>query len=590
MSLSTQNHTGRRLLTGLTALGSSQTTSFALVNNADHEFTTVGSSTGAILPAPALPTNIRVTNAGSNTLSVYPPVGGIVAGGSKNAAYSLSAGATAEFYASAATNYYLVGNSAGASSGISGLTGDVTTAANSTGATADFLFGQTAVITPSISSSQNNWSPSGYLSAGVPAANVIRTTVTASGVKLTGLVPPPTAEGFLVTLENAAASTNPLHLVANSGSSSAANQFAFLSDVWIDPGESLQLQYDATLTAWREFGPHRDLRSDIWGTGADGAVTAATGTLSRTMYYTDLTVPASQALTCQGFDIYVSGTLDISNASAGSFVWNGGAGTTASSATGAAGGSAAIGTNIPLGTQAAGVAGGNGSTTNGSGGTASTARIVLNSVSEAPGGAGGAGSSGSAGTGGTAGASTLAPVPYSIFGSYPINLITSGMSGAGGGGGGGNGSSNSGGGGGGGGAAGGTIRIFARKIYRGTNSTAAIFQAKGGGGGGGAAGVASGGGGGGGGAGGQGGNVLIYHSGLFGSTITGAIDVTGGSGGNGGNLSGAGSNGVGGYAAPSGSVLVMDLRTGVGTFSAGNARVSSAIQTGATPTSTQVNL
>jgi hypothetical protein len=113
MSLSTQNHTGRRLLTGLTALGSSQGTALALIGNADHEFTTVGSSTGAILPAIAPPTNIRVTNAGSNTLSIYPPVGGTAAGGSKNAAYSLTAGSTAEFYASSSLNYYLVTNSAG---------------------------------------------------------------------------------------------------------------------------------------------------------------------------------------------------------------------------------------------------------------------------------------------------------------------------------------------------------------------------------------------------------------------------------------------------------------------------------------------
>jgi hypothetical protein len=591
MPLYKTSQKGESLLGSLTATGTNQGGGYPLVNNANHEFTTVGAGSGATLPVAELPCKVQITNTGLNSLLVYPPVGGFVNLGSKNAAYSLPSGSSVEFWAADVNKFYITNNGAQASGGVTQLTGDVQTASGSSGATPDLLYGQTNVVTGSISTSQNNWSPTGYLTAGVPSATLIRTTVTAAGVSLTGLVPPTSSpDGFLVTIENAAASTYPLHFVANSGSSSAANRFAFLSDVWIDPGESLQLQYNGVATNWKEFGPHRDLRADIWGTGADGAVTAATGTLSRNMYYTDLTVPASQVLTCEGYDIYVSGTLDISNASAGSFVWNGGAGVTATTATGAAGGTAAIGTNIPLGTQAAGVAGGNGSTTNGSAGTAATGRITLNAVSEAAGGSGGAGSSGSGGGVGTAGAATQAPIPYSIFGGYTANLITSGISGPGGGGGGGNGSTNSGGGGGGGGCPGGTIRIFARKINRGTNATAAIFQAKGGAGGAGANGVAAGGGGGGGGGGGQGGIVLIYHSGLFGSTITGAIDVTGGAGGNGGNLASGASNGVGGYAAPSGSVLVMDMRTGVGTYSAGNPRVTTAIQTGATPTTTQVNL
>jgi hypothetical protein len=110
----TVNHRFRSVLSGLTALGSSQATAFVLLNSADHQFTTVASSTGAILPPAKLPSSVTVFNGGADTLSVYPPVGGTVNAGDANAAYSLAAGDGIEFFAADLLTWY---PNSGASSG-----------------------------------------------------------------------------------------------------------------------------------------------------------------------------------------------------------------------------------------------------------------------------------------------------------------------------------------------------------------------------------------------------------------------------------------------------------------------------------------
>lgn len=108
MSNQTTDHRGRTVLSGLTALGSSQATAFQLLNNGDHEFTTVASSTGAILPPAKLPSGVNVFNAGASTLTVYPPVGGTLTGGSVNASASLAAGVGASYFASDLLTWYAV--------------------------------------------------------------------------------------------------------------------------------------------------------------------------------------------------------------------------------------------------------------------------------------------------------------------------------------------------------------------------------------------------------------------------------------------------------------------------------------------------
>jgi len=81
----------------LTAAGSSQATALAI--GADiNIFTTTASSTGAILPSTlGAGDSMTVVNHGANTLSVYPPVGGKIANGSTNAAFSVAATKAATF-------------------------------------------------------------------------------------------------------------------------------------------------------------------------------------------------------------------------------------------------------------------------------------------------------------------------------------------------------------------------------------------------------------------------------------------------------------------------------------------------------------
>jgi hypothetical protein len=83
-------------ITGMVATGSTQTTAVPLVAGTNHQFSTVTSGTGAILPVGQ--DVVRVVNLGANALLVYPPVGGTISGGSINAAVSVSAASYATFW------------------------------------------------------------------------------------------------------------------------------------------------------------------------------------------------------------------------------------------------------------------------------------------------------------------------------------------------------------------------------------------------------------------------------------------------------------------------------------------------------------
>jgi hypothetical protein len=90
--------------TGLTATGTNQATALALPSDF-NVFTTVGASTGAILPISNTGDWITVVNHGASTLSVYPPTGGKIANGSANAAFSVAATKTAQFQCIDSTNF-----------------------------------------------------------------------------------------------------------------------------------------------------------------------------------------------------------------------------------------------------------------------------------------------------------------------------------------------------------------------------------------------------------------------------------------------------------------------------------------------------
>jgi hypothetical protein len=501
-------------------------------------------------------------------------------------------------------------------SGINQLTGDITTPALSSGATAAFFAGQTNVITPaSFSTERDNWSPTGWLSGGAMAANCIRFTATAY-CDITGLAAPTSGdlEGVIVTLENAAGSGSnfPVRLVASSGSSSAGNKFLFPGNVFLAPGESLVLKYDNTQAGWRELISHRDVQAGYYGSGSDGPLNISSGTttLTRDMYYSNVTISGTAVLAPNGFRVFVSEMLDISGAQAGAIAGalspggNGGATGTAGSA-----GTASKGTIPTTPIQQGGSAGGAGTLTNGGNGTVSGNSTTIVTQQAGNGGAGGTGSGGTAGTGGTGATPASSTSTFGAYGystnSFVFNnanvldffLVTVG--GASGGGGSGDNSSVLGGGGGGSGNGGQFIWIAARFINRGSNSTAAIIQSRGSTGGNGGTPTTGAAGGGGGGAGGNGGAVVIYYGYLLGSTITGAIDVSSGAGGNGGGGTyGTGtSGGTGGYAGAPGVVFTMNLTTGVlvpntsgGARAAGTAGTGTSGGPGHGAVSYQINL
>jgi len=105
--LSTQATLGI-LASGLTATGNNQGTALAIPSDF-AVFTTVAASTGTILPSSAQGAHATdwytVVNHGANTLSVYPPVGGKIANGSANAAFSVAATKTAAFLSIDGTNW-----------------------------------------------------------------------------------------------------------------------------------------------------------------------------------------------------------------------------------------------------------------------------------------------------------------------------------------------------------------------------------------------------------------------------------------------------------------------------------------------------
>jgi hypothetical protein len=295
----------------------------------------------------------------------------------------------------------------------------------------------------------------------------------------------------------------------------------------------------------------------LYGDGSDGDVTiAAPTTLTRDMFYDDLTVNNATTLTVGGYKIFVknvctnNGTISAAGGAGG----NGGNGTVSNPGAAGSAGAATV-TGTIGGSGSAGGAGGlGGNNANGSAGTASAA---------ATGDGGGGGNSGTGGaaqegeTGGNgpaAGALTIAKVrhltPHMIRG-LTINLT--GTGGSGGGGGGGH-ESGHGGGGGGGGASGGMLWLAAREI-----ANSGTISANGGAGGNGGTGfdaaVLGHGGGGAGGGGGGGGMVYLVYSSLTPGTIT----SSGGALGTGGNGFAAGANGVAGSA---GIVLKFDLSSG----------------------------
>ena len=286
------------------------------------------------------------------------------------------------------------------------------------------------------------------------------------------------------------------------------------------------------------------------GDGSDGVVVITSNTtLSRTMYYENLTIDANYSINPQMRDIFVRDTLTING-------WINYDGVVGGNAVGSIGGpGAAPAGTAEEGNQGAGQPGANGGT--GNGGIPSSMTVI--NFNSGVGGKGGNGGNGSRGNGTVVTTPSGANQSRKTFmmpgqSRYGAGVLTCGVGGGQGGGGGGN-FSVAGGGGGGGGSSGGFIVISARVI----NITGNI-RALGGNGGVGAQGVGTqntGGGGGGGGAGG--GCVYLFYKDAY--YNTGVINVSGGMGGNFGiGTPPLGTNGFAGSDGQKGVAFKIDLK------------------------------
>jgi hypothetical protein len=310
------------------------------------------------------------------------------------------------------------------------------------------------------------------------------------------------------------------------------------------------------------FGDGSDGDVTINGSNAVPGTTLSGGvnTATRDLFLNNVTIVAGGSLRMNGFDLYVAGTLDLSNAPANAIHANG------NSATGAGGAS-------PVAYATGGGAGAAGTTTNGGAGSSANPMHVSGGghgrgvTGE---GKGGNGASGTGGNGGTGGLIDVNTYPRSLQQSdvfqeddgtstFKQSVIGGGTGGGGGGGGAGNGTS-AGGQGAGGGSGGGRLNVYARTLLRGASTTAGAISAVGGNGFNGGSGVATGRGGGGGGAGGGGGKVRVVAGSRTGAAASSAIRATGGTGGNGGAAGGGtGLAGAGNRGGDGGSITIIDL-------------------------------
>jgi hypothetical protein len=340
---------------------------------------------------------------------------------------------------------------------------------------------------------------------------------------------------------------------------------------------------------YRALGPDALTLFGMFGDGRDGNVTISSGTttLTRDMFYNDLTISGTGSLVNAGYIIRVLGTLDISAAPASAITSLATAGGNGSGGAGGAQPAApATGRSLALGVR--GVGGVVGGTAAGTAGTAGTTAsgIVLGGVGTATFGKGGSGGGGSGGVGGGGGSAANGSIALNVptLGSLSTtNIGTANVGGASAGsGGGGGGDGTAGGGSGASGNGGGVIWVYARKINRsGSTATSAII-AKGGNGGSGASAAAGNRGGGGGGGGSGGGVVRVVYETLLGSTATNALDASPGNGGNGGNGFGTGTGGRGGGCCSGGVFEVCDIGNGTFTRTADTAGLAEGLNSGTT--------
>lgn len=342
-------------------------------------------------------------------------------------------------------------------------------------------------------------------------------------------------------------------------------------------------------STWVSSAPVSGTGTLVYGDGSDGDVTCSGGsTLSRDMYYHNLTISAGCALVSNGYLIFVSGTLDLTSAPAGAITFNGANGPNSTST----GATNPLSTNTDGHTIAAGLSGkqgGAGVTGSSGSGATSTGQNASNGGVTGGSGKSGNGTGGSAGSAGSGNSPSFTvslhryEVTFSVGqtgSTQTMQRIGAGFGGGSSAGGAGDGS-NLGGGAGPGGNGGGAVAIYANAISRGGSTTAGCISALGGNGGNGFSPVTGTVGGGGGGAAGGGGWVYIAYGTISGSTGTNAIDVSGGTGGTGGTApNSGGTGGSGGAGGGGGTVIIYNVGAGTVTQTNGAAGSSGSANSG----------
>lgn len=379
-------------------------------------------------------------------------------------------------------------------------------------------------------------------------------------------------------------------------------------------------------TDWNTFNAKTSAGNlTYFGDGSTTGTTTISSTvqLSTDTFYENLTIASNGVLHLRGWRVFVSGTLDLTNAGANAIHNNGfagtssggfGAGTNSSATTGKLGVGRTVAGGEDTSSNAAdsagkgGNGGNGGSATNGNGvaGTSSTTPTTGLYRIAGTAGAGGKGGNAAVGTGGAGGAGqtnaannasgyialirnigvygimTYGELANNTFtGSPTTQTIFPGLNG--GGGGGGAASTGGGGGGGAGGGGGGFTFVYAKTISIGASTNAAAIAAIGGAGGNGANSGNANTGGGGGAGGGGGGYVFVLCNQITGGNYT-FISAAGGAGGNGANGLGTGIGGQGGVGGSGGRITVIRISDGTITQVNGltNAGTTPAIPTTAT--------
>lgn len=368
---------------------------------------------------------------------------------------------------------------------------------------------------------------------------------------------------FHIKLRNGTAaswtSTNPVLSIAEPGAETDTQLFKIGDGV----------------TAWNSLaysgstGPTQTAPTRNLGDGSDGNITISSGTttLTRDMYYNNLTLSGTGILVNNGYKIFVKNILDLSSAAAGAIRWNGNNGNNASGTTGGAAQTTQPG--VTLGDIMIGNTGANGVTGTGVVGTNFAATT-------GNGGIGGAGGRGGTGTSGNPAASRNGKTPSNenFVRVFKTNLLFGATLVAGGGGGaeGSSGSgdgTNSGGGSGSGGNAGGVVAIYANIIVKSSSTPSSVIQAKGGTGGNGGTAPTGNCGGGGAGGGGAGGWIYLCYNYKFGPVISNFFDTAGGIGGTGGNGVGTGTGGSGGDTGTGGRIGILNILSSASSINIG---------------------